>query len=171
MIKKLMLIHAASVVIPLAGRDLLAQTDATSPTRVAITPSVPSASDSATVASVVERFHAAMTVGDSATVMGLLAADAVILESGGAETRAEYRSHHLPADINFAKSMKSRRDPVRVTIRGDVAWASSTSKTTGESRGRRVNSAGAELMVLTRTVEGWRISAIHWSSRSIRPPA
>jgi hypothetical protein len=31
-----------------------------------------------------------------------------------------------------------------------------------------VNSAGAELMVLTRMPDGWRISAVHWSSRTVR---
>ena len=127
--------------------------------------------DSADVVAVVERFHAALSAGDSAGAMALLAPDAIILESGGLETREEYRSHHLPGDMAYAKSMKSTRKPVRVTVRGDVAWASSTSITTGESRGRAVNSAGAELVVLARTAAGWRISAIHWSSRTIRPPA
>jgi hypothetical protein len=46
-----------------------------------------------------------------------------------------------------------------------VAWVVGTSTTRGEYRGRPVNSAGAELMVLTRTPHGWRIAAIHWSSR------
>ncbi len=123
------------------------------------------------VAGVVERFHTALTTGDSIGAMLLLAPDAVILESGGVETRAEYQSHHLAGDIRYAKSMKSTRSAIRVSVRGDVAWASSTSTTTGESRGRQVNSRGAELMVLTRTTAGWRISAIHWSSRSLRPPA
>ncbi len=127
--------------------------------------------DSLSVVSIIERFNAALASGDSAAAMSLLAPDAVILESGGVETRAEYQSHHLPGDIAYARSMKSTRGPIRVSVRGDVAWASSTSTTTGESRGRQVNSAGAELMVLTRTAAGWRISAIHWSSRSMRPSA
>jgi ketosteroid isomerase-like protein len=50
-------------------------------------------------------------------------------------------------------------------VRGDVAWVVGTSTTRGEYRGRPVDSAGAELMVLTRTPQGWRIAAIHWSSR------
>ena len=127
--------------------------------------------DSADVVATVERFHAALTAGDSAGAMALLVPDAIILESGGVETREEYRSHHLPGDIAYARSMKTTRKPIRVTVRGDAAWVSSTSSTTGESRGKAVNSAGAELVVLTRTAEGWRISAIHWSSRAIRPPA
>jgi ketosteroid isomerase-like protein len=48
-----------------------------------------------------------------------------------------------------------------MTVRGNSAWAVSTSETKGEFRGRPVNSAGAELMVLTRTADGWRSSAIH----------
>ena len=124
--------------------------------------------DSATVASVVDHYHRALESADSVGALALLASDAVILESGGIETREEYRSHHLPADIAFARAVKGVRSPVRVVVRGDVAWATSTTTAQGEFRGRPVNSAGAELMVLTRTTDGWKINAIHWSSRSRR---
>lgn len=124
--------------------------------------------DSAAVAGVIAKYHEALAAGDSAAALALLADDAVILESGGVETRAEYRSHHLPGDISFAKAIKSQRGPVHVRIHGDVAWASSTSATQGEMNGRAINSAGAELMVLVRTAQGWKISAIHWSSRQRR---
>jgi ketosteroid isomerase-like protein len=124
--------------------------------------------DSIAVATVVERYHRALESADSVGALALLTSDAVILESGGIETREEYRSHHLPADIAFARAVKSVRTPLRIVVRGDVAWATSTSTTQGEFRGRPVNSAGAELMVLTRTTDGWKINAIHWSSRSRR---
>ena len=124
--------------------------------------------DSAAVAGVIAKYHEALASGDSAAALALLADDAVILESGGVETRAEYRSHHLPGDINFAKAIKSQRGPVLVRLHGDVAWASSTSATQGEMNGRTINSVGAELMVLVRTTQGWKISAIHWSSRQRR---
>ena len=124
--------------------------------------------DSAAVASVVNRYHRAMESADSVGALALLASDAVILESGGVETREEYRSHHLPADIAFARAVKGVRSPIRVVVRGDVAWATSTSTAQGDFHGRPVNSAGAELMVLTRTTDGWKINAIHWSSRSRR---
>ena len=123
-------------------------------------------SDSAAVAAVVAQYHAALVSGDSAQALSLLAPDAVILESGGVETRDEYRSHHLPGDIGFARAVPSQRGTVQVAVRGDVAWASSTSTTTGEYRGRQINSRGAELMVLSRESNGWKIRAIHWSSRS-----
>ena len=121
--------------------------------------------DSAAVAAAVHAFHAALARGDSAAALALLAPGATILECGGVESVAEYRAHHLPADIEFARALPAARAPVRVTVRGDVAWATSTSETKGEFRGRPVNSAGAELMVLTRTTDGWRIGAIHWASR------
>ena len=124
--------------------------------------------DSAAVAEVVNRFHGALESADSATALALLADDAVIQESGGVETRAEYRGHHLPGDIEFARAVHSERSPVRVRVRGDAAWATSTSTTQGEFRGRAINSAGAELMVLVRTSQGWKIAAIHWSSRQRR---
>lgn len=126
-------------------------------------------SDSATAVGVVERYHHALETGDSTAALALLTSDAVILESGGVETREEYRGHHLPADIAFARAVKSVRSLTRAVVRGDLAWVASTSTVQGEFRGRAVNTAGAELMVLVRGANGWQISAIHWSSRTRRP--
>ena len=127
--------------------------------------------DSAAAAKTVDDYHAALSRGDSARALALLAPDAVILESGGMETRAEYRSHHLGSDIAFAKAVKSERSPLVVRIDGNTAWTSSTSVTQGTFNGRAINSSGAESMVLTKGPDGWRIRAIHWSSRNRRPPA
>lgn len=127
------------------------------------------AGDSASVAAAVRSYHDALRRGDSSAVLALLADDAVILETGGVETKADYRAGHLSGDIRFAQAVPSQSTGVRVAIRGDVAWAWSTSTTTGEMNGRQINSVGAELMVLTRTAAGWKINAIHWSSRARRP--
>ena len=94
----------------------------------------------AAVQAVVKGFHAALS---------FLAADVQILESGGLESRARYRGGQPP---------------------DDVAWVVGTSRTQGTYRDRQINSAGADLMVLSRTVDGLRIRAIHWSSRSVRVP-
>jgi ketosteroid isomerase-like protein len=123
------------------------------------------ANDSTEAARTVERFHQGLAHGDSAAVLALLTPDATILESGDKESLAEYRAHHLPADIEFARTVKSVRTPTRVTVRGDAAWAVATTTVRGTFRGRPVSSVGAELMVLTRSPDGWRIAAIHWSSR------
>ncbi len=125
--------------------------------------------DSAAVVTTVDRFHAALAAGDSTAALGYLDDDVVVLESGGAETREEYRSHHLASDIAFSRAVPSNRGPMRVRVEGDAAWVSSTSVTQGQFNGRAINSAGAELMVLRRLPGGWRISAIHWSSRTRRP--
>jgi ketosteroid isomerase-like protein len=125
-------------------------------------------SDSADVVAVVTRFHSALVAGDSAAALALLSPDMLILESGAVETRVEYRAHHLPADIDFARALPSTRVTVRIQVLGDAAWVVSTSLTQGQANGRQVNSAGAELVVLSRTATGWQIRAIHWSSRNRR---
>jgi ketosteroid isomerase-like protein len=133
---------------------------------IASFPAPVAAQESTEVAAVVRAFHAALVRGDSTAALELLADDATILESGGRETKAEYRAHHLPADIAFAQAVRGEPVTPDVTIVGDVAWATSTSASRGEYKGRPVDAVSAELMVLSRTGEGWRIRAIHWSSRS-----
>lgn len=128
-----------------------------------------SAVDSAEVAQAVNDYQKALSSGDSARALALLAPDAVILESGGVETRSEYRSHHLASDIAFAKAVASNRGPLHVTVAGNTAWTASTSTTQGTFNGRAINSLGAESMVLTKGANGWLIRAIHWSSRTRRP--
>jgi ketosteroid isomerase-like protein len=124
--------------------------------------------DSAAVLHVIHQFHRALETGDSATVLRLLHDDAVILETGDIETKQEYRSHHLTSDIAFARAVPRQAGPMHVVVVGDVAWASSTSIARGRYRDRDVNSQSAELVVLRRSGDGWVISAIHWSSRTLR---
>lgn len=125
--------------------------------------------DSARVAETVQAFHRALAQGDSAAALRLLAEDVAILESGGTETLAEYRSHHLPGDMAFAKAVMRESLNLKVTVAGDIAWVTSASRTSGTFRDRPINSVGAELMVLSRTATGWVIRAVHWSSRARRP--
>lgn len=139
------------------------------PDSAAPLPTAPGLGDSADAVAVVDAFHRALAAGDSLAALAFLAPDVVILESGGAETRDEYRSHHLPGDIAFARAVPSRREALAVTVQGDVAWVTATSTTQGQFRDRQINSAGAELVVLTRSGSGkWMIRAIHWSSRARR---
>jgi ketosteroid isomerase-like protein len=121
------------------------------------------------VQKVVDAFHAGLKAGNAAGVMTLLAPDVLLLEAGGIETRAEYEQHHLPADVEFEKSVTTSFKPYRVTVVGDVAWAVNTSEYRGTFRDRPVDSVGVELMVLSREAGGWRIRAIHWSSRARKP--
>jgi ketosteroid isomerase-like protein len=123
----------------------------------------------ADVQKVIDAFHAALKAGDTARVMTLLAPDVLLLEAGGIETRAEYESKHLPADVEFEKAVTTSFKPYRVTVVGDAAWAVNTSEYKGTFKDRPVDSVGVELMVLSKDTTGWKIRAIHWSGRSRRP--
>lgn len=116
----------------------------------------------------VEAYYAALASGDAAAAEALLAPDALVLESGYAETRSEYLTHHLTADIEFSRAIAQQRSNVRIVGAGDVAWVSATSRLEGEFRGKPVKSEGAELIVLSRGESGWRIRAIHWSSHEAK---
>jgi ketosteroid isomerase-like protein len=128
------------------------------------------ASASGQIIAVVSEFHAALSTGDSATVLRLLDPDATVLESGEVETRDEYRAHHLAADIEFARTVPSKRTVLSVVVVGDAGWIASKSESVGRMGTRSINSVGAELIVLRKRDTGWKIAAIHWSSRTRRQP-
>jgi ketosteroid isomerase-like protein len=125
-------------------------------------PATPSESD---VTSVLESFYGAMKAADPGAAMRTLAADAVFLESGNLETRAEYEKNHLPADIQFESQVTGTRGPWRVTFQGDTAWAIAMTEYEGTFDKNPVNFVSAQLAVLTRDTGEWLIRSIHWSSR------
>jgi putative copper export protein/methionine-rich copper-binding protein CopC len=117
------------------------------------------------VTQMIQAFHRALSSGDSLAVSQLLAEDVHVLEGGDVETREEYVSHHLPADLAFASAVERVQGQLDVVVEGDVAWAISSYQTRGVFRERPIDSRGAELVVLTRESGEWRIRAVHWSSR------
>ncbi len=117
------------------------------------------------VTTVLESFYGAMKRADTTGAMALIAPDAMFVEGGRLETRAEYEANHLPADIGFEKQVTGKRGPWRVTIEGDTAWAIAATDFEGTFDGRDVNFVSAQLAVLTRTDNRWLIRSIHWSSR------
>lgn len=114
---------------------------------------------------VVESFYSAMKTGDTAAAMHVIAHDAVFLESGGLETRAEYEANHLPADIEFEKAVAGKRGPWRVTIADDTAWMHALTEYQGTFKDATVNFVSAQLVVLAREAGAWQIRTIHWSSK------
>jgi ketosteroid isomerase-like protein len=118
----------------------------------------------ADVTAVLESFYGAMKTGDKAAAMRVIAPDAVFLESGRLETRAEYEANHLPADIAFEKEVNGKRGPWRITFEGNTAWGIATTEYEGTFEGKPVNFVSAQLAVLTRDSGDWRIRTIHWSS-------
>ena len=125
--------------------------------------------DSAAVARVANRFHEILSTGDTAGISALLAPDLRVIEGGTVENRQEYLSRHLAADIEFARAVKEERTSLSYRCEGNVAWLVSTSNSTGNFKGREINSAGAELILLSLTPAGWKIRAIHWSSARRQP--
>lgn len=114
---------------------------------------------------VVAAFHDALSGGDRAKVTELLASGVIIFESGGAElSREEYASHHLGADMEFAKATKVEVVDRQAGEAGDAAWVLTRSRTTGTFKDRPVDLRGTETMLLRKTPDGWRIVHIHWSS-------
>ena len=116
----------------------------------AVGPAAFDASDTA------DRFHAALAAGDRALMEALLAPDAAVLQGGAHESRAEYLSRHFARDA--ASLAGTTPEPLyrRTGVAGDAAWVAST---------QRVGDATmAELLVMKRTADGWRVAAVHWSS-------
>lgn len=125
----------------------------------------PAPASPADVEATMESFYAAMGRGDAAGAMALIAPDAVFVESGRLETRAQYEESHLPADIAFEKQVKGKRDTWQITIEGDTAWAIAETEFDGTFDGAPLHFFSSQLAVLTREDEGWRIRSVHWSSR------
>lgn len=124
--------------------------------------------DSAAVVTAVQQFHAALTAGDSARAVAMLSNDVVVLESGSIQTRAEYLSHHLGADMKASKGSKATRNVVHVRLVGEAAFVVSKTVSPPSGADNSTGSEMAELMVLARTASGWSIRAVHWSSRRRR---
>src|SRR3546814_6865699 len=72
---------------------------------------------------VAERFNSALSSGDLATVEALLAADVLILESGGAEhSREEYMGHPAVSDAAFLTGAHRQLLRQRARTAGEFAW-------------------------------------------------
>ena len=129
--------------------------------------SLPPATSAA--AMVVDAFHAALQRGDTNAAAALLAADALIFESGGVESsKAEYASHHLAADAAFAKATTRSVTKRSGRTVSDFAWIATEGTTKGTYKDRAINSVSTETMVLRRENGSWRIVHVHWSSANVK---
>lgn len=121
--------------------------------------------DSTNAVATVMQFHAALAAADSAKAVSLLADDVMVLESGAIQTRGEYLSHHLGADMKASVGSKAQRSIVRVSLTGGTAVVVSKSVSPPTGAEGNTGSEMAELMVVAKTAAGWQIRAVHWSSR------
>jgi len=125
---------------------------------------VPEAAQAA--AATVDRFFAALSVGDLDRAGAELDPDVIILESGGAEhSAAEYLGGHAKGDAEFLKTAQQKPGHRTARVGGDFAWVASESELVVQQDGKPVTIESAETMVLRSTAAGWKIVHIHWSSR------
>lgn len=117
----------------------------------------------------VDRFHAALTEGKVEAALRLLSDDVLIYESGRAErSKAEYASHHLKADAEFAGATQRKLVKRASWVGADTAWVTSETETAGTFKGRALSLTGTETMILRRNAGAWKIVHIHWSSATKR---
>ena len=116
---------------------------------------------------VVDAFGKALASGDREAAPVLLAPDLLVYESGGQEaSREEYAAGHLASDMEFLKGAAVSVLDRRQSVHGEVAVVTTRTRTTGSYKDKPVDSLGTETMVLRRDGAHWRITHIHWSSRS-----
>ncbi|HEV7290492.1 nuclear transport factor 2 family protein [Sphingomonas sp.] len=116
-----------------------------------------------------DRFHAALTEGKVEAALKLLSEDVLIYESGRAErSKAEYASHHLKADAEFAGATQRKLVKRASWVGTDTAWVTSETETAGTFKGRALSLTGTETMILRRAAGAWKIVHIHWSSATKR---
>lgn len=120
----------------------------------------------AEAAGAVDAFHAALEGNDVAGALAVLADDVLIFEGGRVErSKAEYASHHAPADAAYAAAVPGKLQTRVAIADGAVAWVTSESRAAGRYKDKAVDQLTTESMILRKTPEGWRIVHIHWSSR------
>jgi ketosteroid isomerase-like protein len=134
---------------------------------IACRPAVDVEADKAAVTAVVDQFYGAMKKADTAAAMSLIAEDAQFVEGGRLETREQYKTNHLPADIEFEQAVQGQRTSMNVTVDGDHAWVIATTEYHGTFEESPVDFVSAQLMVLSRAESGWKIRTVHWSSRRL----
>lgn len=115
-----------------------------------------------------EAFHQALRSGDRTAALALLAEDALIYESGHAETKAEYAAHHLDADMAFAREVPGKKVRRRGGSAGPLVWLTTEERTTGTYKEKTVDRRTTETALLRSEAGRWLIVHLHWSSTAAR---
>jgi hypothetical protein len=102
-------------------------------------------------------------------VLDLMAPEVAIYESGYVErSRAEYASHHLAGDMEFAQTASRKVLKQTERTEGNTAIIWQETETTGTSRGKAIHLLGTETAVLEKKGDAWTIVHVHWSSRKAK---
>lgn len=111
-----------------------------------------------------QEFETAIVESDSVKAAYLLHDDVLILE-GRVETKEQYLSGHFFSDGRFLSSMNRDLISQDVTVHGETAWITSITRFQGTFRDQAYDLNSMQLMVFQHTDDGWKVAAVHWSSR------
>jgi len=113
---------------------------------------------------VITQFHKAIKKGYQKKARSLLDDNVIIFEGGRVERSADdYASHHMVADMKYLAKIHTEVLEHSVKVVGDTAYSMSRTKSTGQYKGKYINSEGMESMVLLKKEGKWKIAHIHWS--------
>ena len=112
----------------------------------------------------IERFQQALKAGDRDAVLSALAEEAIIFESGYAESKSDYAASHLAADIVFAQTTTRAMKKTTTRCVKSICVVMQESETTGTYKDKPVSSFGVETSVLQGQKDAWKIMHLHWSS-------
>jgi len=117
----------------------------------------------------VNAFHQALHQADQNAALAQLSETVLIYESGHVErSRAEYASHHLPADMAYSKEMTRMVLTTEQQLSGKLAVITQETETTGRYKDKDVHTMDVETTVLVQDNGNWRIQHVHWSSRKLK---
>lgn len=112
----------------------------------------------------ITEFHRAIKLGHKRKARSLLDDNVTIFEGAHVEKSAdEYANHNMIADMKYLAKVKTEILTHSVKVIGDVAYSMSQTKSTGQVKGKYINSEGLESMVLQKNNNKWKIVHIHWS--------
>lgn len=157
----LVVLHAPAVFAhgeekhPTAGRD-------TAGAQVTVAPEATDA------VATLERFANALSAGKLDAAGAELDPGVLILESGGAErSRDEYLGGHAKNDAAFLGKAHVTLKRRTAQAAGDLVWVGSESEIHTSKDGKPLAISSTETAVLRKTVTGWKIVHLHWSSRRL----
>jgi uncharacterized membrane protein/ketosteroid isomerase-like protein len=116
-----------------------------------------------------EQVASALTIAlkdqDKNTVKSLLHENVMVLESGHAQkSRQEYEDSHMLSDMAYLKAMDLETTNRSVSIDGDLAWVTSTTRMKGEFKDRQIDTETKELLIMRNQEGVWRITHIYWEN-------
>jgi mono/diheme cytochrome c family protein len=111
-----------------------------------------------------QAFHGALQHGDRIVVLGMLAPEVTISESGETQSREAYAAHHLDQDIAFLKNAKVVPLWMGSMPMGDTAMVGNESRITTSHDGKPVVLLSQERLTLKKYGSAWKITAVQWQS-------